>query len=311
MDAPAAPEPLVFVGLPVFNGAAFFDAAINSLVSQTYPHWRLLISDNASTDGTDTASRHYARVDSRISYVQHSANLGALHNFRYVLDRADATYFMWAAADDVWHPEFLRELVGLLEENPAAGAAFCQINTIDSLGRIFRHYRSFMPFSSPPECHVTTVRNYLWAPEPHGKANLVYGVYRLQMLASPTKQLLSTTLAGVDMAFVLSFMCRHPYVVKDRVLFSKRHVRPCDDRENILPMDIPAWNSFDLDMSTALALAYSYCVASQGTRFRWTAVRIMFLRVIGTVVLLPAWLLTRISLRASRAWARAASSNRL
>ena len=90
----------VSIGMPVYNGEKYIREALDSLLGQSFTGFELIISDNASTDGTEAICQQYAAKDSRIRYVRQPVNLGALDNFTFVLDEARGGYFMWAAADD-------------------------------------------------------------------------------------------------------------------------------------------------------------------------------------------------------------------
>ena len=80
--------PLVSIGMPVYNGVDVLGCAIESVLSQSFRNFELIISDNASTDGSEALCRGFAANDSRIRYIRQSANLGAIGNFRFVLDEA-------------------------------------------------------------------------------------------------------------------------------------------------------------------------------------------------------------------------------
>ena len=119
-DAPAVPQ--VSIGMPVYNGEPFIREALDSLLAQTFTDFELIISDNASTDGTEAICRGYAAKDKRIRYVRQAENRGALANFQFVLDEAVGVYFMWAAADDRRTADFLEINVSILQSNPALSA---------------------------------------------------------------------------------------------------------------------------------------------------------------------------------------------
>jgi glycosyltransferase involved in cell wall biosynthesis len=111
-------SPSVSIGLPVYNGAATIGRAIIALLGQTFSDFELIISDNGSTDATEEICRDYARRDERIRYVRHPRNRGPAPNFAFVLAEARGALFMWAAADDHWHPEFLAANVEVLRADP-------------------------------------------------------------------------------------------------------------------------------------------------------------------------------------------------
>lgn len=112
--------PLVTIGVPVYNGMPHLRAAIESLLKQDYGHVEILISDNASDDGTSDYCRALAEVHSHVRYLRNATNLGPSENFRLVLERASGRYFMWASHDDKWNERFVGLLVEQLVRQPAA-----------------------------------------------------------------------------------------------------------------------------------------------------------------------------------------------
>lgn len=99
--------PLVSIGLPVFNGEQYLPEAIDAVLAQDFDDFELIISDNASTDGTEEICRRYAAQDARISYHRQEKNLGASRNYNYVFEVSSGAYFHWAAHDDIMLPGFL------------------------------------------------------------------------------------------------------------------------------------------------------------------------------------------------------------
>lgn len=108
------PAPRVSIGMPVFNGADTIRPALDSLLGQTFQDFELVISDNASEDGTEDLCREYANHDDRIRYVRQPYNIGAAANFAFVLHKARGEYFMWAAADDTRSPDYLEKNLAFL-----------------------------------------------------------------------------------------------------------------------------------------------------------------------------------------------------
>jgi glycosyltransferase involved in cell wall biosynthesis len=111
--------PKVSIGVPVYNGERTLRAALESLVNQTFSDFEIIISDNASNDGTEAICKEYMARDPRIRYVRQSSNIGPIENFKWVLDAAKTEYFMWSAADDVRSNDYLGANVEFLEDNPS------------------------------------------------------------------------------------------------------------------------------------------------------------------------------------------------
>lgn len=130
----ASTGPLVSIGLPVYNGGQGVARAIESLLGQDYRHIELIISDNASTDGTDEICQAYARQDDRVKYSRNATNIGANGNFNRVLRLAQGRYFMFAAADDAWAPRFVSALLSELKRRPAAAVAMSAVQRVEEDG---------------------------------------------------------------------------------------------------------------------------------------------------------------------------------
>lgn len=132
------PDPLVSIGLPVYNGERFLAAAIDSLLGQSYRNLELVISDNASTDGTPEICRRYAGLDDRVRYSRLPENIGGVPNANRVFTLATGTYFMWAADDDVWLPTYVEGCVRVLESDPSVVLVCSEMAIIDEAGAIQR-----------------------------------------------------------------------------------------------------------------------------------------------------------------------------
>jgi glycosyltransferase involved in cell wall biosynthesis len=111
-------QPLVSIGMPVFNGADFIRQSVKSLLDQDYENFELIISDNASGDETESICRSLAKNDIRIRYSRNHENIGAAGNYNKVFLNARGKYFKWAAHDDECHPAMLRKCVEVLEKSP-------------------------------------------------------------------------------------------------------------------------------------------------------------------------------------------------
>lgn len=108
----------IAIGMPVRNGGEGLRSVLESLLTQTFTDFMLLISDNASTDQTEQICREYAASDPRIVYVRQPRNIGGEGNFRYVFNVTDSDYFMWAAADDLRSSDFLHINFEFLDRHP-------------------------------------------------------------------------------------------------------------------------------------------------------------------------------------------------
>lgn len=147
-------RPRISIGMPVHNGDNYLDAAIGSILAQTYTDFELIISDNASTDGTRAICERYAASDPRVRYSRTEKNIGAMRNFNRVFELSSGEYFKWAAHDDLLEPSFLHECVAVLDRDPTVVLCYTQTHVIDEHGRYERDYPYNGQFrADSPEAH--------------------------------------------------------------------------------------------------------------------------------------------------------------
>ena len=133
-SAATGQPPPVAIGMPIYNEERFLERSLEALRAQDYANIRILISDNASTDGTRDICERAAAADERISYFRMPENIGVAANFRSVLEKADGKYFMWAAGHDEWSTNLVSDSVAVLEANETASLAFANSHWIDEHG---------------------------------------------------------------------------------------------------------------------------------------------------------------------------------
>lgn len=141
MNIAAPKNPTVTIGLPVFNGEDYLEGTIESLLSQTFEDFELIISDNASTDATQAICERFAAEDPRVRYDRLPENVGAAPNYNRLVPMARGKYFKWAAHDDRCMPAFLERCVAVLERDPSVVLAYPTTSVIDADGAEMRIYR--------------------------------------------------------------------------------------------------------------------------------------------------------------------------
>lgn len=145
-------EPLVDILLATYNGSRFVGEQIESIRRQTYINWRLLVSDDCSTDGTLDVVKQFARTDSRIQIVSEGIKHGgAKENFFSLMRHSDSRYCMFCDQDDVWLPgkiantfDLMRRLEGEHRDVPLL--VFTDMKVVD--GNLTTIHESFECFSS-------------------------------------------------------------------------------------------------------------------------------------------------------------------
>lgn len=132
--------PSVSIGLPVYNGEKFLPQALDSLLVQTFKDFELIISDNASTDGTEEICLSYTARDRRIRYFRNEKNLGIVKNFNRVFELSSGAYFKWHSADDLCAPDLLEKCKAILDRHPEVVLCYPKTQIIDERGAVIRQY---------------------------------------------------------------------------------------------------------------------------------------------------------------------------
>jgi len=116
-------EPLVNIGVPVYNGAEYLEECLHSIYKQVYSNWECFIIDNQSTDETPAIGRQFEKLDPRFKLVTNDSFVDMIVNFnntvKYVSPKAK--YFKVVCADDWLYPEYLSHMIPLMEKHPEAG----------------------------------------------------------------------------------------------------------------------------------------------------------------------------------------------
>ena len=129
-----ARSPLVSIVLPVYNGADTLAPVVESVLAQTHAHVELVISDNASTDGTQELCRGFAREDRRVVYRRQATNVGLLNNFVSAAQDAAGTYLRWIGDDDALEPDYVARVLDAFAEDERRVVVTTQIVYVDEEG---------------------------------------------------------------------------------------------------------------------------------------------------------------------------------
>ncbi|MGH7513959.1 MAG: glycosyltransferase family 2 protein [Gemmatimonadales bacterium] len=141
--------PRLTIGLPVYNGEKYLGEALDALLAQSYQDFELIISDNASTDGTVDICQRYVEKDARVRYVRQPVNIGLAPNHDVLVDLARGELFKWASNDDLYAPELVERCVAALDEHPDVVLAHCWSARVDGAGIVIEAYEYPLNTASP------------------------------------------------------------------------------------------------------------------------------------------------------------------
>ena len=126
---------LVSIIIPCYNSESYLANAIDSVLTQTYPHWELFIVDDCSTDKSSAIIADYVAQDSRIHYLKTSSPSGSPCLPRNMgIKAANGRFIAFLDSDDCWLPTKLEEQLPLFEK-PNVGIVYSNYEKISENGK--------------------------------------------------------------------------------------------------------------------------------------------------------------------------------
>lgn len=111
---------LVSIITPSYNSSRFIAQTIESILSQTYTNWELLITDDCSVDDTREIVERYQQKDSRIKLFQLKENSGAGVARNHSIEMAKGRFIAFCDSDDCWYPQKLEKQLAFMREKDCA-----------------------------------------------------------------------------------------------------------------------------------------------------------------------------------------------
>jgi len=223
-------NPLVTIGIPVFNGEKFLKKRVDSILNQTYKNFEIIISDNASTDNTSKICQSVINKEKNIQYHVQKKNIGYVNNFNYLIKKAKGKYFTIAAVDDIWEPSFLEKNVDILQSNNKIIGSISKVKYFGGSETKHRSSKGIQILKKIVrrqdvdilEKHVMSVAGefnqkidkYLR----FNQGSFTYGLFRTRIIQ---QNIIPGPLAAWDLAFILNTLKFGDLHVVDEILFHK------------------------------------------------------------------------------------------
>jgi GT2 family glycosyltransferase len=144
-------EPVTLL-VPNYNSGKFLRHTLPALLHQTYPACVVRLMDNCSTDDSVAFAEQIG--DPRLQVVRATEHLPIMGNFNRAAATVDTPYFALCAADEMYEPSWVAEMVRLLGDHPQAFFAVCKTDSADEEGRVYladaeRYKATFWPTQEP------------------------------------------------------------------------------------------------------------------------------------------------------------------
>ena len=125
----------VSIIMGIYNCAETLSEAIDSILSQTYPHWKLIMCNDGSTDNTlEIAKQYQAKEPERIVVIENERNMGLNVTLNHCLEYADTEYIARMDGDDLSLPQRLEKEVQFLDEHPEYAIVSTPMIYFDEMG---------------------------------------------------------------------------------------------------------------------------------------------------------------------------------
>ena len=127
--------PNISVILPVYNGETYLESSIQSILSQTYSDFELIIVNDCSKDKTESIVEKYLPINSSIKYIKNEVNLKLPASLNKGFSIASGQYLTWTSCDNILLPNAFEMLVNELEVNNNIGLVYASMENIDDQNR--------------------------------------------------------------------------------------------------------------------------------------------------------------------------------
>jgi len=180
----------------------FVSLAIDSLLAQTYPDFKLFIIDDCSDDGTYEVLMDYQNIDNRVKVFRNSTRVGMIKNYRkaFNLVPLDTDYFAWASGHDEYDPDWLKSHIEMLNNHAKVLLVYSQNNIIDSYGNIIGLDK--LVFETTNLTALERIDSLEYYGTNYG--NMIYGLFRYSKIKENSIQFPPTLLPDVVFLYELS-----------------------------------------------------------------------------------------------------------
>jgi glycosyltransferase involved in cell wall biosynthesis len=131
--------PFFSVVIPTYNRTEFIKATLESVLSQTYPHYEIIVVDNCSTDNTDEVLQPFIRAG-QIQFIRHEQNYERARSRNTGMSMAKGDFVTLLDSDDFMYPDNLAEAADYARAHPEMKCFHNLYELVDSQGNVLRRY---------------------------------------------------------------------------------------------------------------------------------------------------------------------------
>ena len=213
-------QPLVSICIPTYNNARFLRESLDSIVSQTYSNKEIIISDNASTDGTKEIVYEYVKKYG-VRYYRNAKTVDAFDNFNRCINLAQGEFVAIYHSDDIYEVNIAEKEANFLQSHSSAGAVFTLASSINEKGEAIATFNlpkklKGIDIYTFEDIYITLLKNgntFLLSPSCMVRKDIheEVGFYDVKKFGRPA-----------DLAMYLKILERFPIGIIDEILLKYR-----------------------------------------------------------------------------------------
>lgn len=226
-------NPLVSIGVPVFNAEKYLHQTLNCISKQDYDNIEIIISDNNSTDSTKDIILEHVKKDKRIKYFFHDENNGAAWNYNFTVDKSSGEYFKWAAYDDLFATNYISNCIQQFSLSPEAVLVYAKTLLLNENNIFYAYYDDNLHLTlEHPHQRLYRLLEIL------SRCNPVFGLMKKSTM-------LQTNLIGSyissDRIFLAEMLLRGHFIELDDYLFFRRMHSGISTSANATNKELLSW----------------------------------------------------------------------
>ena len=160
---------LISIGIPFYNAEKYLALSIQSVLSQSYKNWELILLDDGSTDESLKIANSYAKNDRRIRVISDGENRKLPYRLNQLIKESRGEFIARMDADDLMHPDRLAKQFRFLEDNKKYDLVSSGLISIDNTNKV-QGYRCvtklyddfYKPRLSYPIVHPSIMARKSW-----------------------------------------------------------------------------------------------------------------------------------------------------
>lgn len=116
----------VSIAMTTYNGEAFLEEQLNSLLTQSFSDFELIICDDGSKDRTLKILNEYSSQDKRIKIIENKENKGYAKNFLYAASLCSGEFIFFADQDDIWKKDKIEKMLQCMQKSEKINLLICK-----------------------------------------------------------------------------------------------------------------------------------------------------------------------------------------